>query len=168
MQGSVEVPCERLSTSQYRDSAVIAYQPLTPLTDDDYSPLTNAFELQQTTIEQSREAFERIVEFQLQMSEAAISGTEVTGELYRQGIEMDRRALHSYLDAVEATLPRSGDAVAQIRDTIEEQFDQLEEQQQEALSMVEETIGDAEQSSDAYLKVTLHGPHQQGTGLRHY
>lgn len=88
MQGSVEVPCERLSTSQYRDSAVIAYQPLTPLTDD-YSPLTNAFELQQTTIEQSREAFERIVEFQLQMSEAAISGTEVTGELYRQGIEMN-------------------------------------------------------------------------------
>jgi hypothetical protein len=122
------------------------------MTDDDYSPLTNAFELQRTTIEQSREAFERIVEFQLQMSEAAISGTEVTSELYRQGIEMNRRALHNYLDAVEATLPRSNDAVTRIRDTIDEQFDQLEAQQEEALSMAEETVGDAEQSSDAYLE----------------
>lgn len=119
---------------------------------DDYSPLTNAFELQRTTIEQSREAFERIVEFQLQMSEAAVSGTEVTGELYRQGVEMNRRALHNYLDAVNATLPRSDDAIAQIRDTIDEQFDLLEEQQQEALSMAEENIEDTEQSSDAYLE----------------
>lgn len=121
------------------------------MTDEDHGPFTNAFEFQRTTIEQSREAFERIIEFQLQLSEAAISGTEVTGDLYRQGIEMNRQALHNYLDAVEATLPRSDNAIAQIRDTIDEQFDQLEEQQQKALSMAEENIGDTEKSSDAYL-----------------
>lgn len=121
------------------------------MTDDDYAPLTTAFEFQRTTIEQSREAFERLIEFQLQLSEAAISGTEVTSDLYKQGIEMNRQALHNYLDAVEATLPRSGDAIVQIRDTIDEQFDQLEEQQQKALSMAEENISDVEKSSETYL-----------------
>lgn len=119
--------------------------------DDNYGPLTNVFELQRTAIEQSRDAFEQIIEFQLQFTDAVVSGTEATSELYLQGIETSRQALHSYLDAVDATLPGSDDAVAQIRDTIDEQFDQLEAQQQEAITRMEENIDETEDASEAYL-----------------
>lgn len=122
-----------------------------PIPDDNSDPLTNVFELQRTAIEQSRDAFEQMIEFQLQFTDAAVSGTEATGELYLQGIETSRRALHSYLDAVEATLPRSDDAVAQIRETIDAQFDQLEDQQREAMTMIEERVEDTEDASEAYL-----------------
>lgn len=119
--------------------------------DDDSNPMTNVFELQRTAIEQSRDAFEQIIEFQLQFTDAVVSGTEATSDLYLQGIETSRRALHTYLDAIDATLPRADDAVAQIRDTIDEQFDQLEDQQQEATAAIEESIDDTEDASEAYL-----------------
>jgi gas vesicle protein len=118
---------------------------------DEQSPLTTAFELQRTTIEQSREAFEQMVEFQRRFNEAVVSGTAATGELQSQGIETSQRVLHTYLDAVEATLPGADDAVDRIRDTIDEQFDQLEAQQEETLSAVEDSIDDVADVPTEYL-----------------
>lgn len=119
--------------------------------DYDYAPITSAFELQRTAIEQSREAVERMIDFQHQWNEAVVSGTEMTGEFYGQGIETSRRAMHGYLDVVETTFPGSDDAVTQIRETIDEQFDQLEAQQREAMDLAEDSIGDAEDAPEAYL-----------------
>jgi len=66
----------------------------------DTTPITTAFEAQRATIEQSQRAFEHSVEFQ-------------------------RTAVHSYLDAVESTVPGASAAAEELRAAVDEQFEFL-------------------------------------------
>lgn len=52
------------------------------MSDDNSNLLTNVFELQRTAIEQNHDAFKQITKFQLQFTEAVVSGTEATSDLY--------------------------------------------------------------------------------------
>lgn len=121
------------------------------MSNDDAPSLSTLFELQRQAIEQGRQAFEGIVEVQLRFNEAAVSGAEATGEMYIESLETRRQAMHSYADALETVLPESSETVTQMRESIDEGFDQLEDRQAELIERIEDRAGDTKEFSEAYL-----------------
>ena len=110
-------------------------------------PIGVGFELQRNAIEASRKALEESVEFQREVGETLVGGVGTTEDAQKQGVEMTRRALYAYLGTVESTVPGSEDAVAEIRETVDEQFDTLEARHAEAFESVTEEL---EAGSDTY------------------
>ena len=99
----------------------------------DYTnPITTTFEMQRTSIEQSRKAFQRTADFHQTVSEAFVDGLESQETAQQRAVELHQEAVHSSLDAVEANVPGSETAVADVREAVDEQYDVLLENHAEA------------------------------------
>lgn len=118
---------------------------------DDRNPIVAGFELQRRAIEASQEALTESVELQRRFGEALLEGVETTEDVQRRGVETSRNGLHAYLDAIEATMPGSEEAVSEIRETADEQFDTLEDRHAEAFETVGEELEDG---TDTYAELT--------------
>ena len=104
----------------------------------DYTtPVTTAFEMQRATIEQSQKALEQSVSFQKNVNEAVIDSLDTQESAQRRGVELSKTAFHSYLDAVEATVPGMGGTVDELRQAVDEQYDFLLENHAEVFDNVE-------------------------------
>ena len=104
----------------------------------DYTtPVTTAFEMQRATIEQSQKALEQSVSFQQNVNEAVIDSLDTQESAQRRGVELSKTAFHSYLDAVEATVPGMAGPVDELRATVDEQYDFLLENHAEVFDNVE-------------------------------
>jgi hypothetical protein len=104
----------------------------------DYTtPVTTAFEMQRATIEQSQKALEQSVSFQKNVNEAVIDSLDTQESAQRRGVELSKTAFHSYLDAVEATMPGMGGTIAEVREAVDEQYDFLLENHAEVFDNVE-------------------------------
>lgn len=102
------------------------------------TPVSTAFEMQRSAIEQSQQAIESSVEFQKRLNAAALDGFEVTEEAQRGTVEMTENAVHSYLDVLEATVPGAGSVTGQVRENVDEGFDSLYEAHEEAFDVTED------------------------------
>jgi phage-related minor tail protein len=114
---------------------------------DEQTPIAAVFELQRRSIELSQEAMADGVEFQRRLGNALVDGVDTTETVQTRSVELTHDALDSYLDAVESTIPGSDEAVAEIRSTVDEQFDELEARQTDAFGKLER---EAEAGADAY------------------
>jgi len=104
----------------------------------DYTtPVTTAFEMQRATIEQSQKALEQSVSFQQNVNEAVIDSLDTQESAQRRGVELSKTAFHSYLDAVEATMPGMAGTVDEVRQAVDEQYDFLLENHAEVFDNVE-------------------------------
>jgi len=104
----------------------------------DYTtPVTTAFEMQRATIEQSQKALEQGVSFQKNVNEAVIDSLDTQESAQRRGVELSKTAFHSYLDAVEATMPGMAGTVDEVRQAVDEQYDFLLENHAEVFDNVE-------------------------------
>ncbi|WP_424001530.1 hypothetical protein ACOZ4I_16645 [Haloarcula salina] len=122
----------------------------------DYTtPVTTAFEMQRTTIEQSQKALEQSVSFQKNVNSAVIDSLDTQESAQRRGVELQQTALHSYLDALATTVPGVSSSVEQIRETVDEQYDFLLENHAEAFDNVEseltETVDTYDEMTEEYL-----------------
>ena len=116
------------------------------------TPVSTAFEMQRNAIRQSQQAFESGVEFQKRMNAAMLDGVGATEEAQRGTVEMTENAVHSYLDAVEATVPGAASMTGQLRETVDGQFDSLYQAHEEAFEMTE---GEVAKGVDAYDEMAV-------------
>lgn len=119
------------------------------------SPITATFELQRQTIEQSQEALEQGIEFQKDLNEAVVDGLDGQEDAQRRVVELQREAVLNTLEAVEANVPGSEDAMAEVRDTVDEQFAQLLENHEEAFESIAAGIEDSTNTYDEFASEYL-------------
>ncbi|WP_276273471.1 hypothetical protein [Haloarcula litorea] len=118
----------------------------------DYTtPVTTAFEMQRATIEQSQKALEQSFTFQQNVNEAVIDSLDTQESAQRRGVELSKTAFHSYLDAVEATVPGAAGTVDEIRRAVDEQYDFLLENHAEVFDNIESELVEG---VDAYDDMT--------------
>ena len=104
----------------------------------DYTtPVTTAFEMQRATIEQSQKALEQSVSFQQNVNEAVIDSLDTQESAQRRGVELSKTAFHSYLDAIETTVPGMAGTTDEMRQAVDEQYDFLLENHAEVFDNVE-------------------------------
>ena len=116
------------------------------------TPVSTAFEMQRNAIRQGQQAIESGVEFQKRMNAAMLDGVGATEEAQRGTVEMTENAVHSYLDAVEATVPGAASMTGQLRETVDGQFDSLYQAHEEAFEMTE---GEVAKGVDAYDEMVV-------------
>lgn len=111
------------------------------------SPITATFELQRQTIEQSQEALERGIEFQKDFNKALVDGLDGQEDAQRRVVELQREAILNTLETVETNVPGTEDATAEVRETVDEQFDQLLDNHEEAF---ENITAELEEGAETY------------------
>lgn len=114
------------------------------------SPITATFELQREAIKQSQKALEQGIEFQQEFSKAVVDGLEGQEGAQRRVLEMQRDALFTTLDTLEENVPGTEGATEEIRATVDEQFDQLLENYEEAFEEVTAELGEGVESYDEF------------------
>ncbi|MFC7248848.1 hypothetical protein ACFQJ5_03200 [Halomicroarcula sp. GCM10025324] len=115
----------------------------------DYTtPVTTAFEMQRATISQSQKALEQSVAFQHNVSEAVIDSLDTQESAQRRGVELSKTAFHSYLDAIEATMPGMGGTLEEMRSAVDEQYDFLLENHAELFDNVESEMVEGVEAYD--------------------
>ncbi|MFB6188857.1 MAG: hypothetical protein ABEI57_03150 [Halapricum sp.] len=111
------------------------------------TPVTTAFELQRRTIEQSQQAVKQSLEFQKNLNQAFVDSLDSQESAQRRGVELTQTLFHSYLDAVEASVPGVSGSVEELRNTVDEQIEFLLENHEEAFDAVE---GEFAEGLEAY------------------
>lgn len=119
----------------------------------DYAnPLTATFELQRQTITQSQEALSQGVEFQQRFSEAFLSGLEGQESAQRQTVALQKEAIHNTLDVVDENVPGVDTVTDDAREMVDEQFEQLLDNHEEAFDALAEEL---EAGTDTYDELAL-------------
>lgn len=113
-------------------------------------PTQSVLEMQRTAIRQSHEATRETVEAQKAALEAAIDGADAYRSVSEQGTELSKGAVFAYLDAIEAMNPGGAEDVAELRTSVDEQFDAAAEIQRDAWNSVVEAIQEGNAAFAAY------------------
>lgn len=103
----------------------------------DNNPLQSFFELQRETIKQSEELVEAAFEAPRELSDVSEGGMEAQQQMQEQALELSRRSIHQSLDAA-ASVPGGENQVDSLRNSVDETFDALEDQQTEAFDSLDE------------------------------
>ncbi|QIO25142.1 hypothetical protein [Haloarcula sp. JP-L23] len=118
---------------------------------DYMTPVTTVFEMQRTTVEQSQKALEQSVAFQQTLNKAVIDSLDRQGSAQRRGVEFSQTAFHSYLDAVEATVPGIETSVDELRTAVDDQYDVLLENHADVFENVDAEL---QEGAEAYDELT--------------
>ena len=106
---------------------------------DDDSPLATMFQLQRNTIRQTEDAIESALEMPADVSDTLYGGVDAQREVQEQFLHMTRQSIHTSLDAAESVTSGSA-TLDDLRDSVDETFDTLEDQQSEAFDTVDEFV----------------------------
>ncbi|MEF8806936.1 hypothetical protein [Natronomonas sp.] len=114
---------------------------------DNDSPLSTLFELQRNTIKQTEDLLETALSVPRDVGDSLYSGVETQQELQERALELTRESVHTSLDAAESV---SGDSATleDLRESVDETFDTLKDQQQEAFDAVDEEYDAVGESYD--------------------
>lgn len=102
-------------------------------------PVSLVFDLQRNAIEQTQQTFKRSLDAQRKFAEAVMDFGPAK-QVHDHTTTATRRALDVYFDAIEATIPGATAPLADVRSTIDEQLDTLEDTQSEAIETVESNM----------------------------
>ena len=119
------------------------------------TPVSVTLEMQRQAIEGSQQAIEQTIESQQRANAMLLDSIGSTEDAQQQGFDLTRSVMHSYLDAFEASVPGTDEAVAEIRQTVDEQFDQLEANHTEAFETVEAELESGVDASNDVLAEQL-------------
>jgi len=119
----------------------------------DYTaPVKATFELQRETIKSTQEALHQGAEFQQEFNQALLDGLDGDDEAQQRVIDSQREAILNTLDAVDSTLPGAEGATEEIRETVDEQFDQLLDNYEE---VSENVTAELESGAESYEDLTV-------------
>lgn len=128
-------------------------------------PVRTAFDVQRRTIEGSRRLVAESVRYQRAFNEAVVDSLDAADESQRRSLELTRRGVHTYLDAVDAAVPGSAEAVTATRETVDDQFDTLEATRREAFDTVGAPLEGGVDASGAALGESLQVLNEQVAAL---
>lgn len=132
----------------------------------DYTdPVTTTFELQRQTIERSQRALEQGVETQRRFAEAVVGGMETTETTQQRTVELSRQATHSTLDAMASGLPGMGEALEELRGTVDESYEMLLESHAQAFDSAVSEYESGLDATDEYVDGALETLDEQVTML---
>jgi hypothetical protein len=108
------------------------------MTDD--APVERFFELQRTTIEQTGEVLEQVVETSGEVAGELVGGVETQRDIQEQSLELTRESLQQSLDVVERVTEASSlGGVTDLRETVDATIDRLLDQQDSAFEAIEDS-----------------------------
>lgn len=125
---------------------------------EEQSPVELLFEIQRDTIRQTEEVIESFVETSTELGDSVADSMETQRDLQEQALEVVRDSTHQSLDAAEQIfettssvegLPSGAENFDEVRDTVDNTFDSLLEQQSEAFDAID---GQHEQLSEETLE----------------
>lgn len=109
------------------------------------------FDLQRSAIEGTHEVVQNSVQFQQEFNARLIEGFGPARDVSQVNNDLVRTGFAAYFDAVEAALPGEREVFADVRSTVDEQLDTLEESQAEALDQLEANLREGVDSVDEFL-----------------
>ncbi|MDY6818301.1 MAG: hypothetical protein SVG88_06530 [Halobacteriales archaeon] len=112
--------------------------------------ITTVFDMQRSAIEQAQKAFKRTADLQVEASDALESSLEAQKSLQKQSTAMSERLVLSYLDTVASSAPGEEVDVEELKATVEEQFDALDEVQDDTWEAVTNTLEEVESTSESF------------------
>lgn len=115
------------------------------------TPLTTAFELQRTAIQQTRDVFDTTVEFHTNLNEILLDGFEEQQSIQRRLIAIQHVVAHRLVDRVEEDMPVVDAGTDQAREVLDEQFTQLYDNHEQ---LFRSTVDEFATSVDAYDDVS--------------
>lgn len=118
-------------------------------------PIRTAFDVQRRAIEQGRRLVTGSVRYQRGLNATFVDSLDAADESQRRSLELTRRGLHGYLDAVDTAVPGSEEAVSVTREAIDDQFDTLEATRREAFDAVGGQLEEGVDASGAALVESL-------------
>lgn len=87
------------------------------------TPFTTMFEFQRRSIEQGRDAFERGMDVQRQMTHATTDSLDAQKATQKKGVEVVRAATGASFDALAAMTPGDASGVENARAAVDDQFE---------------------------------------------
>ena len=115
------------------------------------SPVRMVFDLQRSTIEGTQDLIQNGVDIQRDLNARFVEGIDPARDATDRSTDLVRTGFETYFDAIEAVVPGDQDVLADVRETVDEQLDTLEESQHEALDQLEENLRDGADSVDEFL-----------------
>ncbi|MXR52854.1 hypothetical protein GRX03_14720 [Halovenus sp. WSH3] len=100
------------------------------------TPLGAFFRLQRETIRQTEAIAEEILRAPAEVGDLFAEGVGTQRDLQEQALELSRQSIHRSLDAVESL--NDGEEIESLRDSVDETFDTLQDQQDEAVESFEQ------------------------------
>jgi archaellum component FlaC len=98
------------------------------------TPLGAIFQLQRETIKQTEAVAEELMRTPAEISELLTEGAGTQRELQEQTLELTRQSIHRSLDAAESVV---GNEINPLRASVDDTFETLEQQQDEAFAIIE-------------------------------
>jgi len=118
----------------------------------DTDPITTAFEMQRSAIEQAHDLTLESIEAQKTAVKAMVDGLETAEQVAQQGTELSQEAAHAYLDALEDTVPEG--EFDDVRQLVDESYESAGELQADAWSAIHEAAAESvegfESAADTY------------------
>jgi len=118
----------------------------------DTNPITTAFDVQRSAIEQSHKLTTEALEAQKTAFNVAVDGLDTIEQISEQSADLSQEAIHAYLDAIEGSVPEAD--LAEVRDLVDEGFENAEEIQGESWSAIheaaDESVATFEEAADSY------------------
>lgn len=115
------------------------------------------FELQRRSLEQGRQTLHWNVDAGRQTNELLRAGIESNREIQAQVVESIHRSFDASLDAVAAATPGGDDAMANLREAVDEQFAAVKEIDAGYWDVLQRTVAEntrtTEQFADNYLEL---------------
>jgi len=112
--------------------------------------------MQRTLIDQNRKAFADSVEAQKTAIESFADGVEDSKTLTERNVELSKSATHAYIDALETAVPADVADFDDLRATVDEGYEAVEQSQAEAWDAVHEAVehsnATVEEFADTYLE----------------
>lgn len=120
-------------------------------------PVTAAFDLQRTSLEQGQQTLAETVDVHQRVADAAIDGLDAQQSAQRSAVERNQELVYGILDAVESNVPNAEPSIENFRETLDEQYATLLEHQEtlydDATIELEHGIETSEELTGEYLTV---------------
>jgi len=110
----------------------------------DTNPLTTAFDVQRSMIEQTHQLTHETIEAQKTAVNAMADSLATLEQVSDQSAELSQEAIHAYLDAVEQVVPEA--EFDDVRALVDDGFESAEEFQDETWTAVHEAVEEGVQN----------------------
>ncbi|GAB6862742.1 hypothetical protein JCM17092_28310 [Haloplanus litoreus] len=117
------------------------------------NPLSSAFQLQRTMIEQTRRAAETGVDVQRSAMETWFGSFESVKSAQKSGVTLSKTAIDAYLESMKSVFPE--ESVAELEAAVDEQFEAADEIHEDAWQSFLQGLDEAEATYDEVTEMQL-------------
>ncbi len=119
------------------------------------NPFTPMFELQRQSIEQGQKMIEQSIEVQNEMSKSFVKAVESQKSAQEKGVDAWKSATETSLNVADATTPTDSSALTDMQETMDDQFDALNDIHTEVWESAERNIETGTEVSEDMNEIFL-------------